>query len=126
MTKKKILVVDDEPEMLELIRFTMEQNGYDVVTCESGTLAWEAIIDNKPDLVILDLMLPGLDGYSLQEKISKNEATQKLPIIILTALETMEPMFKRFPQVWRYMTKPFKPDDLFKTVQEAIEKGSSS
>ena len=126
MTKKKILVVDDEPEMLELIRFTMEQNGYEVATCESGGLAWEAIVDNKPDLLILDLMLPGLDGYSLQEKISKNEATQKLPIIILTALETMEPMFKKFPQVRRYMTKPFKDNELSKTVQEAIGKGSSS
>jgi len=123
---KKILVVDDEPEMLNLIRFTLEQGQYDVVTCDSGRNAWNAIIDNKPDLLLLDVMLPGIDGYSLQIKISQDEATKEIPIIVMTALEPSRTLFKKFEQVKGFMTKPFKTDALVAKVEELIGKASDS
>ena len=126
MAKKKILVVDDEPEMLSLIRFALERVGYEVVTCDSGRHAWNAIIDNKPDLLVLDVMLPGIDGYSLQIKISQDEATKGIPIIVLTALEPSRTLFKKFPQVKGFMTKPFKTDELLAKVEELIGKASDS
>ena len=126
MAKKKILVVDDEPEMLSLIRFTLEQGGFEVVTCDSGRHAWNAIIDNKPDLLVLDVMLPGIDGYSLQIKISQDDQTKNIPIIVRTALEPSKTLFKKFPQVGGFMTKPFKTDDLLGNVEKAIGKASEA
>ena len=126
MAKKKVLVVDDEPEMLSLIRFTLEQGGYDVVTCDSGRHAWNAIVDNKPDLLVLDVMLPGIDGYSLQIKISQDDQTKNIPIIVLTALEPSKTLFKKFPQVVGFMTKPFKTDDLVAVVEKAIGKAAAA
>lgn len=123
---KKVLVVDDEPEMLNLIRFTLQQGGYDVVTCDTGRNAWNMIIDNKPALLVLDVMLPGIDGYSLQIKISQDEQTKNIPIIVMTALEPSRTLFKKFPQVKGFMTKPFKTDDLLGAVEKAIGKSSES
>lgn len=121
---KKILVVDDELEMLNLIKFTLQQGGYDVVTCDSGRNAWAAIIDNKPDMMVLDVMLPGIDGYSLQIKISQDDKTKHIPIIVMTALEPSRTLFKKFPQVKGFMTKPFKTDELLAATEKAIGKAS--
>jgi two-component system alkaline phosphatase synthesis response regulator PhoP len=119
---KKVLVVDDEPEMLNLMKFTLEQGKYEVVTCDTGRNAWAAIIDNKPDLILLDVMLPGIDGYSLQIKISQDDLTKGIPIVIMTALEPSRTLFKKFEQVKGFMTKPFKTDDLLQKVEEIIGK----
>ena len=119
---KKVLVVDDEPEMLNLMKFTLEQGKYDVVPCDTGRNAWAAIIDNKPDLILLDVMLPGIDGYSLQIKISQDDVTKGIPIVIMTALEPSRTLFKKFEQVKGFMTKPFKTDELLQKVEEIIGK----
>ncbi|MFA6092308.1 MAG: response regulator [Elusimicrobiota bacterium] len=119
---KKVLVIDDEPEMLNLIRFTLEQGGYEVVTCDNGRHAWNAILQNKPDMLVLDVMLPGIDGYSLQIKISQDDLTKSIPIIVLTALEPSKTLFKKFPQVAGFMTKPFNTDELLAKVVETIGK----
>jgi CheY-like chemotaxis protein len=123
---KKVLIVDDEPEMLNLIKFTLQQGGYETVTCDTGRHAWNAIIENKPDLLVLDVMLPGIDGYSLQIKISQDEATKGIPIIVMTALEPSRTLFKKFPQVKGFMTKPFKTDDLLAAVEQAIGKANEN
>jgi DNA-binding response OmpR family regulator len=116
----KVLIVDDEPEMLSLIKYTLEKAGYEVHTCDNGRHAWDEIIRLKPDLLVLDVMLPGIDGYSLQLKISQDQATKDMPIIVLTALEPSKTLFQKFPQVVGFMTKPFKTEDLLATAQSAI------
>lgn len=121
---KKVLAIDDEPEMLNLIRFTLEQGGYEVVTCDNGRHAWNAIIQHKPDMLVLDVMLPGIDGYSLQIKISQDDQTKGIPIVVLTALEPSKALFKKFPQVVGFMTKPFNTDELLGKVQETIGKAN--
>ncbi|MBI4386485.1 MAG: response regulator [Elusimicrobia bacterium] len=117
---KKVLVIDDEPEMLNLIRYTLEKAGYEISTCDNGRQAWDLIVKTNPDLLILDVMLPGIDGYSLQIKISQNEATRNIPIIVLTALEPSKTLFQKFAQVRGFMTKPFKTDALVEAVEKAI------
>ncbi|MBI4057005.1 MAG: response regulator [Elusimicrobia bacterium] len=119
-TAKKILVVDDELEMLNLIQMTLEGAGYRVATCENGRQAWESIQTEKPDLLILDVMLPGIDGYSLQIKMSQEDSTKHLPVIVLTALEPSRTLFTKFSQVAGFMTKPFKADELLHSVQVAL------
>ncbi|MBI5243013.1 MAG: response regulator [Elusimicrobia bacterium] len=121
---KKVLVIDDEPEMLSLIRFTLEQGGYEVITCDNGRHAWNAILQNKPAMLVLDVMLPGIDGYSLQIKISQDEQTKGIPIIVLTALEPSKTLFKKFPQVVGFMTKPFNTDELLAKVVATIGKAN--
>ncbi len=126
MASKKILVIDDEPEMLNLVRFTLERAGYEVSTCDNGRQAWDTIVKTGPDLLILDVMLPGIDGYSLQIKISQDENTKHIPIIVLTALEPSKTLFQKFSQVAGFMTKPFKTEALVETVQKAIGKAQSA
>ena len=117
---KKVLVIDDEPEMLDLVKYTLEKGGFEVSTCDNGRHAWDEIIRIRPDLLVLDVMLPGIDGYSLQLKISQDQATKDMPIIVLTALEPSKTLFQKFPQVVGFMTKPFKTEDLLATAQSAI------
>lgn len=87
----RILVIHDEPEMLGLVKYTLEQGGYEVHTCDSGRLAWDAIAKVQPDLLLLDVMLPGIDGYSLQVKIAQEDSTKHMPIIVLTASSPRAP-----------------------------------
>jgi len=121
---KKILIVDDEPAILSLVKFTLEGGGFEVHTCDSGRRAAEAIDEVKPDLVLLDVMLPGVDGYSLMTSFSQDPAKKAMPVILLTALESARVLFQKFPQVAGFMTKPFKPSDLLRTVQDATAQGA--
>ena len=116
---KKVLVIDDEPEMLSLVKYTLEQAGFEVATCDNGRQAWDQITLVEPDVLVLDVMLPGIDGYSLQLKLSQDPKTKNLPIVVLTALEPSKTLFQKFPQVAGFMTKPFKPEELLKLVQTA-------
>lgn len=126
MAKKRILVIDDEQGMLDLLSSMLERNGYEVLTCDSGLTAWTAIIDNKPDLLILDVMLPGTDGVSLQKKISANEETKHIPVIVITALEPTKQLFRKYHQVKDFIIKPFNPERMSNAVEKAIGAGSDS
>ncbi|MBI3289290.1 MAG: response regulator [Elusimicrobia bacterium] len=119
---KKVLAIDDEPEMLNLVKYTLEQGSFEVHTCDNGRHAWEEIAKVRPDVLVLDVMLPGIDGYSLQLRISQEPSTKDLPIVVLTALEPSKTLFQKFPQVVGFMTKPFKTDELLKLVQDAAAK----
>ena len=119
---KKVLVIDDEPEMLDLVKYTLEKGGFEVSTCATGRHALDEIARVKPDLLVLDVMLAGIDGYSLQLKISQDPALKDMPIIVLTALEPSKTLFQEFPQVVGFMTKPFKTDDLLQAAQSAVNK----
>jgi DNA-binding response OmpR family regulator len=118
----KVLIIDDEPAILSLVKYTLEAGGFEVHTCDSGRRAWDEIARLKPDLLLLDVMLPGVDGYSLMTQISEDGATKAMPVILLTALESARALFQKFPQVVGFMTKPFKPTDLLMTVQDAFSK----
>lgn len=121
---KKVLAIDDEPEMLQLIKYTLEKGGFEVSTCDNGRHAWDEIVKVKPDLLVLDVMLPGIDGYSLQLKISQDPSLKDLPIIVLTALEPSKTLFQKFPQVQAFMTKPFKTEELLHAAQQAVARSS--
>lgn len=121
---KRVLVIDDEPEMLNLVKYTLEGGGFEVHTCDNGRHAWDEIVKVKPDVLVLDVMLPGIDGYSLGVKISQEASTKDLPIVVLTALEPSKTLFMKFPQVVGFMTKPFKTEELLQTVQSAAAKVS--
>jgi two-component system alkaline phosphatase synthesis response regulator PhoP len=121
---KKILIIEDEIEMVDLIKYALSPGNFDVVDYGSGFHAWDEILKVKPDLVILDVMLPGVDGYSLQLKLSENAKTKAMPTIILTAIESSKSLFEKFPQIASFISKPFKAEQLLNAAQEALAKST--
>ena len=82
---KRLLVVDDEPAILETTRFILENEGFEVTTAPDGLAALEALARSRPDAVLLDLMMPGLDGYATCRRIREDVQLQGLPVAVLTA-----------------------------------------
>ena len=83
--KKKVLIVEDEPNIIVSLIFLLENAGYDVTSLGDGQIALEHILMNPPDVLVLDVMLPGLDGYEVLRELRANSQTQTLPVLMLTA-----------------------------------------
>jgi len=117
---KKILVADDEQEIIDLLKCTLEMGGYKVSSISHGGQIPLVLKNEKPDLLILDVLLPGLDGYSLQLYLSQQEDTKDLPVIVASALPAARALFEKFPQVKMFFDKPFEPELLLKKVKEIL------
>ena len=117
----RILVVDDEPHIVQILRFTLEKAGYHVYTAENGQVALERIEELEPNLVILDIMMPKLDGYETCRMIKKDPATKNIPVILLTAKgREVDQKLGREVGASDYMTKPFSPSKLIERVQAIL------
>src|SRR3989339_934214 len=114
----KILIVDDDNQIITFIKFILEKNSYSVVTANSGLQGLEVIHKEKPDLVLLDVMMPGLDGYEVCRRIKTNPETEHTPVIMLTALGMGEDFEKAVENGanW-YIVKPFKPQHLLQRIE---------
>jgi CheY-like chemotaxis protein len=115
-----ILVAEDESSILELVRTLLTRSGHRVVEAVSGPAAWNALTLEKPDLLLLDVMLPGLDGHSLQMKLSQDERFKDLPVIVMSALDYTADMFAKFPQVKGFLPKPFSALQLDEIVSRVV------
>ena len=112
-----ILSVDDERDVTDLLRFHLTRAGYEVFTASSGREAIETIRCRRPDLVLLDLMLPDIDGFGVCEILRRNAATAAIPIIILSAWGTTDAHNVGMELgALDYVTKPFSPRDLVERV----------
>lgn len=116
----RILAIDDELETLDLVRIILEGAGHEVMTCSTGRKAWESIVTIRPDLVVLDIMLPGVDGYTLQTQMSQDSSTRNIPVIILTALEPAKTLFDKSINVIGFLSKPFKSEELLSKIKVAL------
>ena len=120
---KEILIVDDEPGVVVPIQFLMEQQGYIVMVAERGEDALDLIYHYKPDLVILDIMLPGIDGYEVCEIVRLNPNYRDVKIMFLTAKGREVDIAKGLALgADVYLTKPFSNDELVAMVKEILEK----
>jgi DNA-binding response OmpR family regulator len=117
-----VLVVDDEPMARTLLRLMLVRAGFEVVEAEDGFDALEKVSQNPPDLMILDIMMPGMDGFTVCESIRNDARTASLPIIMLSAKTDAESI-NRGLQVGanKYLTKPVSPEDLTRHVRDALE-----
>jgi two-component system, OmpR family, alkaline phosphatase synthesis response regulator PhoP len=115
--KEKILIVEDTPETAQLLQMYLNPRGYETFWVSNGSEALGAVIEKKPDLVLLDVMLPGMDGYSIQSQLLENEETKHIPIIMMTSKGQMEEVFKTATNVADFIEKPFT----LKLYQEKIE-----
>lgn len=125
-TKPKILVVDDEPDAVELVEFNLKANGYDVVTATDGEEALEKARAIIPDLIVLDLMLPEVDGTEVCKILRRDQRTQAIPIIMLTAKAAeIDRVLGLELGADDYVTKPFSIDELMARIRAALRRTSS-
>ncbi len=123
MTKEQILIVDDEEDILELVRFNLLKEGYQVICAATGEKAVEIARSGLPDLVVLDLMLPGMDGLEVAKFLKNDPKTQNIPIIMLTAKgEESDVVTGLELGADDYVTKPFSPRILMARVKAALRR----
>lgn len=118
---KKILIVDDEPSILNILDFSLGSEGYDVIQAADGLQAYEYALEYQPDLIVMDVMMPNLDGFNACEKLKKDIRTSAIPVILLTARSDAEDRQKgESVGADGYLTKPFSPQRLIDAVDSFI------
>ena len=123
MSPKKILVVDDEVDLVETVRFPLELEGFDVLVSYNGEDALNQARKEKPDLIILDLMLPKLDGYKVCRLLKFDERYKYIPILMLTAkTQEKDKILGKETGADEYITKPFEMDYLMEKVKAYLNK----
>lgn len=122
-TPKKVLIVEDEPDILQLVKLYLEKEGFHVSTAATGTAALKQVKTERPDLVVLDLMLPELDGLEVCKRIRSGADTARLPIIMLTAkAEESDTVIGLELGADDYVTKPFSPKALVARVKALLRR----
>ncbi|MCC5920566.1 MAG: response regulator [Cyclobacteriaceae bacterium] len=118
----KVLVVDDEPSILMSLEFLMRKNNYEVFIARDGKEAIEILNAEQPQVIVLDIMMPEVDGYEVCEYIRKTEALSKMGVIFLSAKSKESDLEKAFQLgADRYISKPFATKNLLVQIQELIE-----
>ncbi len=119
--QKKILIVEDEESLLKLESILLTTKGFHVQGVATGTAALKAVAENPPDLVLLDIMLPEMDGFEVCRHIKSSPQTRHIPVILLTAKKTPEDM-ARGKQVGadQYITKPFKSSMVIASIERLL------
>ena len=119
---KTVLLIEDEPNIIEAIRFILSRDGWTVHTHSDGRSAVDAVRDKAPDVVILDVMLPGKSGFDILRDIRADEATAALPVLMLTAKgQTKDRELAQQIGVSRFMAKPFSNNDVLSAVRDLVE-----
>lgn len=119
---KQVLVVDDHPPTVRLIQNALEQEGLSVTTATNGAECLIAVHENRPDLVVLDVIMPVMDGFQTLRVLRESAKTKKLPVVILSIRDSDKDVLEG----WRvgadlYLTKPFRLDDLIAAVRRVLE-----
>jgi len=123
MKKAKVLVVDDEKDIIELVSYNLEKEGFKVISATDGEKALESVSSEEPAIIILDLMLPGIDGLDVCRELKRNDQTSSIPIIMLTAKgEESDIVIGLELGADDYITKPFSPRILVARVKAVLRR----
>jgi DNA-binding response OmpR family regulator len=120
--QKRILCIEDEPEMIDLIRLILGRRGFDVSGADGGVEGLEAVLANPPDLVLLDLMMPDMDGWEVYQQMKAHEKTRDIPVIVITAkAQNIDKVLGlHIAKVDDYIAKPFSPQALLDSVSKIL------
>lgn len=120
--RKKILCIEDETEMIDLMRLILERRGFDFVGAEGGQQGLELMRQEKPDLILLDLMMPGMDGWEVYQQIKVDEELKDTAVIVVTAkAQNIDKVLGlHIAQVDDYITKPFGPQELLDSIYRVL------
>lgn len=125
---KKILIVDDEPAAIDYATAVLEENGYQAISAEDGLEGMDKARTEKPDLILLDIMMPGKGGIAMYQDLRKDEETKDIPVIIITGVARgqrfEESMMRKAPGIPLpdgYIEKPMKPEGLLEAVKDVLK-----
>ena len=123
---KRILCVEDEPEMIDLIRLILNRRGFEVTGASGGVEGLSKIREIHPDLVLLDLMMPDMDGWEVYQQIKADEALRNIPVIVVTAkAQSIDKVLGlHIAKVDDYIAKPFSPQELLNSVERVLAKST--
>lgn len=120
LTKKKILVVDDEEYLVQLLKSRLMVNRFEVVTALSGREGLEKLRAEKPDLVVLDVLMPELNGVDFVETVRRDPALRHVPVIVISAQPDTKTRFD-LSQISAFVSKPFQPDEFIAQIKRALK-----
>lgn len=121
---KRVVCVEDEPEMIDLIRLILSRKGFEVLGANGGKEGLVMIKEQKPDLVLLDLMMPDLDGWEVYQQMKADKETTDIPVIVVTAkAQSIDKVLGlHIAKVEDYISKPFSPQELLDSVDQVLNK----
>jgi len=126
--KKTVVCIEDEPEMVDLIKLILGRKGFELIGAMGGREGLDAIRRVKPDLVLLDLMMPDMDGWEVYQQIKADDELRRIPVIVVTAkAQSIDKVLGlHIAKVDDYVTKPFGPQELLQSVERVLAKATRS
>ena len=122
MSKKRILIIEDEHDLVELIMLRLEANGYEAMAAYDGEEGLRAAKEEKPDLIVLDVMMPKMNGFDVCRKLKDDEKFKRIPILMLTVkFQPNDIKFAKELGADEYLTKPFEPEILLNKIRELLK-----
>jgi two-component system response regulator VicR len=120
--KRRVVYIEDEQEMIDLVRLILNRRGFEIIGANGGREGLEAIRLSLPDLVLLDLMMPDMDGWDVYQQMKAEEATKKIPVIVVTAkAQSIDKVLGlHIAKVDDYISKPFSPQELVDSVEKVL------
>ncbi|MBI2757176.1 MAG: response regulator [Chloroflexi bacterium] len=124
---KRILCIEDEPEMIDLIRLILGRRGFEVLGAAGGTAGLKEVREQLPDLVLLDLMMPDMDGWEVYQQMKASDSTRSIPVIVVTAkAQSIDKVLGlHIAKVDDYIAKPFSPQDLLNSVERVLSQNKA-
>jgi two-component system response regulator VicR len=123
-TKRRVVYIEDEPEMIDLVRLILNRRGYEIIGANGGRDGLDLIRKEIPDLVLLDLMMPDMDGWDVYQQMKADQNTQNIPVIVITAkAQSIDKVLGlHIAKVDDYISKPFSPQELVDSVEKVMAK----
>ncbi len=121
---RRIVCIEDEPEMINLIQLILERKGFEVIGADGGKSGLDTVRAEKPDLILLDLMMPDMDGWEVYQKLKADEVARDIPVIVVTAkAQSIDKVLGlHIAKVDDYIPKPFSPQELLDSIQQVLMK----
>ena len=120
--KSSILYIEDDPEMIDLVSLILNRQGFQVIGANGGREGLETVKHTQPDLILLDLMMPDIDGWDVYQQLKTSESTRDIPVIIITAKsQTIDRVLGvQIAKVDDYISKPFRPAELIESIKKIL------
>ena len=124
----RVVCVEDEPEMIDLIRLILGRKGFEVIGAHGGTVAMQVIQENKPGVILLDLMMPDMDGWEVYQQLKADDEVKNIPVIVVTAkAQSIDKVLGlHIAKVDDYISKPFSPQELLDSIDQILSRAAES
>jgi DNA-binding response OmpR family regulator len=119
---KRVVCIEDEPEMIDLVRLILGRKGYEVIGANGGIEGLDAVRRERPDIILLDLMMPDMDGWEVYQQIKADPALKEIPVVVVTAkAQSIDKVLGlHIAKVDDYITKPFGPQELLESIEKIL------